>query len=129
MSSDLHEPAYNNLESATGSAAVKLRKRKDMDDEYLGDQDCDGDQFDSLERDNDVKELRKTNYQDDDDINSKNACSDPLLEESDRHNYDGSSNVQLKDSNRDEQRLSSTSQCSSHSHFSSSDIPKRETSV
>ena len=113
---------------ATGAAAVKLRKKKDIDDEYLGDQDCDGDQFDSLERDNDVKELRKTNHQDDD-INSQNACSDPLLEESVAHNYDGSSNVQLKDNNRDEQRLSSTSQYSSHSHFSSSDIPKRETSV
>merc|ERR1712223_742600 len=124
------EPFYNNLEPSGGSRGRKMSQhQRNPEDEYLGDQDCDGDQFDSLERyhgeEDDYRDQEDNNQEN----NSRNVCSDPLVEQSETEgNVTNTSDV-ARDESEEPGNPSSTSQYSSHSHFSSSDIPKRETSV
>ena len=125
------EPFYNNLEPSGGSRGRKMSQhQRNPEDEYLGDQDCDEDQCDSLERyhgeEDDYRDQEDNNH---DNMNSRNVCSDPLVEQSETEgNVTNTSDV-ARDESEEPGNPSSTSQYSSHSHFSSSDIPKRETSV
>ena len=122
------EPFYNNLGGERGRMLGQLQRNPE--DEYLGDQDCDGDQFDSLERhtgnDHNVRDRSNTSL---DAVHSRNVCNDPLVEQSEPEgNITNTSDIAREES-EDPGNPSSASQYSSHSHFSSSDIPKRETSV
>jgi hypothetical protein len=121
------EPFYNNLESV-GGRGKKTIPHRNPEDEYLGDHDCDGDQFDSLERFHDKDEVANSTNHSKDSINPRNVCTEPLIEQSETEGHKVSTSDVAKDES-EEHGPSSTSQYSSHSHFSSSDIPKRETSV
>ena len=125
------EPFYNNLETNGGGRGRKLSQHQmNPEDEYLGDHDCDGDQFDSLERyqggDHNPRDQGRTNQ---DSVNSRNVCNDPLIEQSETEGNATNTSDVAREESEDPGNPSSTSQYSSHSHFSSSDIPKRETSV
>ena len=125
------EPFYNNLETNGGGRGRKLSQHQmNPEDEYLGDHDCDGDQFDSLERyqggDHNPRDQGRTNQ---DSVNSRNVCNDPLIEQSETEGNATNTSDVAREESEDPGNPSSNSQYSSHSHFSSSDIPKRETSV
>jgi len=124
------EPFYNNLDSAGGGGRGRKLHQRNPEDEYLGDQDCDGDQFDSLERyhgeDDDIRDQSEPHQ---DRTNPRNVCNDPLIEQSETEGNVTNTSDMTRDESEEPGNPSSTSQYSSHSHFSSSDIPKRETSV
>ena len=120
------DPSYKKFEYAGGIGGQNPINHGNLEDEYLGDQDCDGDQFDSLDRFNDTTGVG--NDVGNQDINARNVCKEPLIEQSEPEGQIISATDVARDES-EELGPSSTSQYSSHSHFSSSDIPKRETSV